>query len=249
MKNVQTLFKAGSEAIKEGATVKDVIKYTLKPKVGAVLGSTLTRLPLSLLKCGITKTTHLHLIHQSSCLSLSRRVQIKRGAVDLYIRRHLNVPSNHPNSDQLFIIFKMAINKRDVTKQITSNVNLFGSIMKLNVIKNEVNREYVPLATIQPGMAIKFTVKGANDLYLDLNNSRLHVLAKITKAVGNNIDANIAAPINLTLHSMFREIELELNGRNVGDTTQLYLYRSHLESLLNFCKKTQETRLLCEGWT
>ena len=39
-KGIQTLLKAGSEAIKEGATVKDVIKSTLKPMVGAVLGAT-----------------------------------------------------------------------------------------------------------------------------------------------------------------------------------------------------------------
>ena len=70
-------------------------------------------------------------------------------------------------------------------------------------------------------MAIEFTVKGANDLYLDLNNSLLHVLAKIIKADGTNIDANTAAPINLTLQSMFREIGLVLNGGNVGDTSQL----------------------------
>ena len=106
--------------------------------------------------------------------------------------------------------------------------------MQQNVIENEFNREYAPLATIQLGMAIEFTVKGANDLYLDLNNSRLHVLAKITKANGTNIDANTAAPINLTLHSMLRELGLELNGRNVGYTSQLYPYRSHRETLLNF---------------
>ena len=121
--------------------------------------------------------------------------------------------------------------------------------MQQSVIENELNREYAPLATIQPGLAIEFTVKGANDLYLDLNNSRLHVVAKITKADGTNIDANTAAPINLTLHSMFREIGLEFNGRNVGDTSQLYPYRSVLESLLNICKEVQETRLLSEGWT
>ena len=96
-------------------------------------------------------------------------------------------------------------------------------------------------------MAIEFPVKGENDLYLDLNNSRLHVLAKITKADKTNINANTADPFNLTLHSMFREIGLELKGRNVSDTSQLYPYRSHLETLLNFCKETQETRLLCEG--
>ena len=39
MKGVQTFLKAVSEAIKECATVKDVIKFTLKPTVGAVLGA------------------------------------------------------------------------------------------------------------------------------------------------------------------------------------------------------------------
>ena len=134
-----------------------------------------------------------------------------------------------------------------MTKQITSKVDLFESIMQQNVIENEFNREYAPLETIQPGMAIEFTVKSANDLYLDLNNSRLLVIAKITKADGTNIDANTTGPINLTQHSMFREIGLEFNGRNVGDTSQLYSYCSVLKSLLNFCKELQETRLLSEG--
>ena len=96
-------------------------------------------------------------------------------------------------------------------------------------------------------MVIEFTVKGANDLSLDLNNSRLHVLVTITKADKTNIDANTAAPINQTLNSMFREIKLELNNRNVVDTSQLYPYRSHLETLLNFSKEIQETCLLSEG--
>ena len=108
----------------------------------------------------------------------------------------------------------------DVTEQITSEVDLFGSIMQQNVIENEFNRDYVPLATIQPGMAIEFTVNSANDLYLELNNSRLHVIAKFTKADGTNIVANTTSPINLTLHSMFREMGLEFNVRNVGDTSQ-----------------------------
>ena len=135
----------------------------------------------------------------------------------------------------------------DVTEQISSEVDLFGSIMKQNVIENEFNREYALLATIQPGIAIEFKVKSANNLYLNLNSSRLHVIAKITKADGTNIDANTAATINLTLHSMFRQNWLEFNGWNVGDTSQLYPYRSVLESLLDFCKEVQETCLLSEG--
>ena len=74
------------------------------------------------------------------------------------------------------------------------------------------------------------------------------MIAEITNADGKNIDANTAAPINLTLHSMFREIEMEFNCRNVGDTGQLYPYCSVLESLLNLFKELQETRLLNERW-
>ena len=48
---------------------------------------------------------------------------------------------------------------------------------------------------------------------------------------------------------MFREIGVELNIRNVGDTSQLYSYRSFVETLLKYSKETQETRLLCEGLT
>ena len=163
--------------------VKDVIKSTPKPTIGAVLGATVDQVAFIEMIDKI-KTTHLHLVHLLSCLSLSMGVQVISGAVDLYIRRHLNVLSIHPHNDQLFIIFIIAIIGGDVTKQITSEVDLFKSIMQQNVIENEFNRKYTPLATIQLSIAIELTVKGANDLYFNLNNSHLHVLAMITKADG-----------------------------------------------------------------
>ena len=118
--------------------------------------------------------------------------------------------------------------------------------MQQNVIENEFNREYAPLAIIQQGMAIEIAVKSLYDLYLDLYTSSLHLLAKITKTDKTNIDANTACPINLTLHLMFREIGLTLNGQNVGETSQLYPYRSHLKTLFNFCEETKKSRFLCE---
>ena len=50
MKGVQTLLKASSKAIKEGTTVKDVIKSTLKPTVGAVLGATVDQVASKLIE-------------------------------------------------------------------------------------------------------------------------------------------------------------------------------------------------------
>ena len=50
MKGIQALLQAGSEAIKEGATIKDVIKSTLKPTVGAVLGATVDHVAFKLIE-------------------------------------------------------------------------------------------------------------------------------------------------------------------------------------------------------
>ena len=49
IKGIQTFLKAGSEAIKESATVKDVIKSTLKPTVGAVLSATVEQVASKLI--------------------------------------------------------------------------------------------------------------------------------------------------------------------------------------------------------
>jgi hypothetical protein len=43
MKGAQTLLKAGSEAIKDGATVKDVLTSAIKPTIGSVLSATADR--------------------------------------------------------------------------------------------------------------------------------------------------------------------------------------------------------------
>ena len=50
MECVQPLLIAGSVSIKEGATIKDVIKSTLKPTVGAVLGATVDQVASKLIE-------------------------------------------------------------------------------------------------------------------------------------------------------------------------------------------------------
>ena len=50
MKGVQILLKACSEEIKEGAKIKDVIKFTLKPTVCTVLGATVDQVAFKLIE-------------------------------------------------------------------------------------------------------------------------------------------------------------------------------------------------------
>ena len=115
IKGVQTLLKAGGEAIKEGAMVKDVITSTLKPTLGAVLGATVDKVASKLIKMRNNQNDAPPPNPPIMLLSLIWLGQIKSGAVLLYERRHLNEASIYLTSYQVFFIFKMAIIGGDVT--------------------------------------------------------------------------------------------------------------------------------------
>ena len=80
--------------------------------------------------------------------------------------------------------------------QLTSEVDLFAPILQHTVLLNEFDREFAPLASLQEGAPIEFMVKGADQLYMDLNESSLHLRVKMTNADGTNIGVNTAGPVN-----------------------------------------------------
>ena len=108
--------------------------------------------------------------------------------------------------------------------------------MQQNCLLNEFNRKLAPLASIAEYAPIKFLIKKADQLYLNLNDSRLHLRVKMMKADGTNMTANTGAIINFPLYSLFYE---ELYGRSVSDPNKLYPYRAYLKTLLKYSKETQ----------
>ena len=117
------------------------------------------------------------------------------------------------------------------------------------IITDDFDQEYLPVNSIQPGAPIEFSIKSADNFYLDLDELRFIVRAKITKANGTDMDNNVrAAPVNLLLHLLFREISATLNDTPASDPNPLYPYRAYLETILNYSEETQKTRLLSEGY-
>ena len=130
MKNIQTLLKAGSEAIKEGATVNDVIKFTLKPTVGAVLGATVDQVASKQSEMRNNQNDAPPPNQPIRLPELNQAGSGKSGAVKLYIRRNPNKANIHLTSGQLYISFKITTIGGDVMEQITSEGDLFGSKMQ-----------------------------------------------------------------------------------------------------------------------
>ena len=102
--------------------------------------------------------------------------------------------------------------------------------------------EYHPLTTVADGSLIEFEIGASGEDYIDFGNSMLYVQAKITQANANNLGAAAnTAPVNLFLHSLFSQVQL--NGTLITSSTNTYPYRAMLETLLSYGEDAKKTQL------
>ena len=98
--------------------------------------------------------------------------------------------------------------------------------------------DYTPISSVQnPDSAITFLIAGTDE-YINLSKTILTVTGKITKKDGTSkLDSNDqsdVAPVNNFLHSLFRQVDVYLNGKQVTPAMGTYAYRSYIETLLNY---------------
>ena len=138
------------------------------------------------------------------------------------------------------------------TKNMLMNeVILFEPVLKQSYLQKQFACQFHPIATITPGSPIEFFVKNAAKLYLDLKNSRFMVRCRIVKKDGTNMsaaDADKSGVVNLLLDSLFKEVTVLFNNKTVSDPSNMYAYRSYLETLLNCNGDIHKYRLTSEGW-
>jgi hypothetical protein len=85
---------------------------------------------------------------------------------------------------------------------------------------------------------------GSGTDYIDLANTQLMVRAKITRANGDPIDdSDHVGPINLTIHSLFSELDFKLNDTLVSSANNTYAYRAYLENLLSYGYEAKKSQL------
>ena len=91
--------------------------------------------------------------------------------------------------------------------------------------------EYRPLSSVHNNdSAITFVIAGTDE-YLDLSKTILVVEGKVVPGAGGDLSTGQAsiAPVNNFLHSLFRQVDVYLNGKQVTPAMGTYAYRSYLE--------------------
>ena len=93
--------------------------------------------------------------------------------------------------------------------------------------------------------AITYLISGTDE-YIDLSKTILSVEGKVTDANGDAISgggqANVA-PVNNFLHSLFKQVDVYLNGKQVTPAMGTYAYRSYIETLLNYDVSAKKSQL------
>ena len=106
--------------------------------------------------------------------------------------------------------------------------------------------EFNPITSLTESTVIEFNIPGTSVDYISLSKTKLHIQYIITYENGESIEdqrdskgnpvagSNQVGPVNLTLHSIFCQIDLSLNQKIVSpDIGVNYPYKAMTDMLLS----------------
>ena len=105
--------------------------------------------------------------------------------------------------------------------------------------------DYAPLSSVEnPDSAITYLIAGTDE-YIDLSKTILTVRGEVTKGDGTKLTGGgqtDVAPVNNFLHSLFKQVDVYLNGKQVTPAMGTYAYRAYIETLLNYDASAKESQ-------
>ena len=91
---------------------------------------------------------------------------------------------------------------------------------------------------------LEFYIPGAQDEYVDFNDTKLYLDMSIEAAP----DAAVVAPANNLLGSLFSDVSVQLNDVTIQGGEPYYPYKAMIETLLMFDSGTKKTQLRTSGY-
>ena len=133
---------------------------------------------------------------------------------------------------------------------VSSGLLLFNDLPTSHAIQESGFTDYHPISTLDGGGPIEFVVTGTNEEYIDCNDVYLRLLLRVTLDDGTIIDASkhTVAFVNSTLSSLFSDVSLCLNDKQVEGGQQHYAYKSYILQLLQYPNSAKRTHLAITGW-
>ena len=106
--------------------------------------------------------------------------------------------------------------------------------------------EHLPLSKPEDG-PLEFDISSPDE-YVDLGRMFLYIKAKIVKGDDDLAADDKVGPVNLWLHSLFSQVDVQLNGKLVTPSVNTYPYKAYLETLLSYGSDAKESQLTSQLW-
>lgn len=137
-----------------------------------------------------------------------------------------------------------------------SALDLFSPKPTQIAVESGEHVKYSPIASIGDG-PIKVHYHSDFNSFIDPSQTIIEVRCKIIQGDGSNVPANgqgdaaIGQPstCNLTLQSLWSQVDVELNGKVISSSTNTYAYRSIMETILSYGVDAQDSWLRAAGFT
>jgi len=130
---------------------------------------------------------------------------------------------------------------------VSSEFDIFAQKPVQTSVQETIETIYRPIASVDQS-DLEFLIPAEHDTYIDLN-IKLYVRGKLTAADGKDLDStDFTATANNLLHSLFTQCSITLNGTTITPTSDLYQYRSYLETLLTYGRDASTSHLTNSFW-
>ena len=110
-------------------------------------------------------------------------------------------------------------------------------------------KEVKPINPVKDANTLEFSISGDGEEFTDLRNTFLKISLRITKANGTPLDlSDNVSVINYIASTIFSQVTVHLNEKEVSNSIANYAYRAMFEALLTFDESALNSQFQCSGY-
>jgi len=138
----------------------------------------------------------------------------------------------------------------DEVELTTGHLDLFTPVIPENVLKQGFTVEINPPSVLTDTGPFEFIIPRDPDHYTYLPLTRLSGSVQFLKTDGNNIgETDDLSVCNLFTQSLFKQVELELEGNQINDiSSSTYALKAFIETMLTYGNEAKSTHLRMAGF-
>lgn len=128
-----------------------------------------------------------------------------------------------------------------------SQLSLFEVPPTQTAVEKIYFQEYRPISQLSSSSPIEFNIGSQNAMeYIDMRRSQMYLKCKILKA-DSSLSEEVG-PVNSLLQSLFTQVDVSIQNKQVSSTSGHYPYKAFIQCLLRYGPEAKKSQLSSQLW-